>query len=524
MLRFKRAALAAACVLLAAASVSVAQGEPDLHRGAGEGREGKRAPAEKPDVAALVKALGGRSADAANEAAEELVGAGASAVPALAEAIKSERTQTRLYAALALSTIEPKRADAIEVLRGIVRDRREYYLTRRHAAFALARTAAGVRALAGMLKDEDDEVRVSSAFAFEELSEGSSDDPAGPHAELVRVVPALVAALKDRNGYVRTIIGETLSQLGSDAEPYFPPDGAGEGDAGAAGGAGEHEAALTPEEEREARTLALLFLARARLTDDLEFAAREMLVEDFAARLQRELAGGRNFLDDFFDERLAGQARPEEVGRFFWSLLNFLRAGQTHLHGRKDAGGDGPTLDEAFPPQVVGVIERSEVFVTLVNKLWGIEKVVEPEDGAESSPRVVRASAERAGGEAERGDGKEESPRAESDALIKSAQELKTFTADVEEAAKKLREHRAAHAEIRARGAGAEGDKKSEDAAAEDTAARPEVSILGEPYYGFPAKTRLICVDVTPAGGTATFHLDFVPVNGRLRLLTIVPR
>lgn len=525
MLRLKRAALAA-CVLLAAASVALAQGEPDLHRERGAGRqEGERAPAAKADIAALVKALGGRSASAANEAAEELIEAGAEAVPALAEAMKSGRAQTRLYAALALSGIEPKRADAVEVLEHIVRDRREYYLTRRHAAFALARTAAGVRALAALLKDEDEEVRVSAAFAFEELSEGSSDDPAGPHAELVRVIPALVAALKDRSGHVRAVVGEALSQLGSDAEPHLPPqedaEGGGEQGAGVAAARG---AEPTPEEAREARNLALLFLARARMTGDLEFAAREMLVEDFAPRLQSELVVGGNFLDGVFDDRLAAQARPEELSRFYWSLLNFISAGKSHLRAREEDEDDRPTLGEAFPPQVAAVIARNEAFVALVKKLWGVERAAEPEGGGvAATPRAVRVSAERAAGDsAARGGRKDESKQADSAAFISSAQGLNALTADAEEAAKKLREHRATHAEPRAREAGGKGDDESGEA--EDAASQPGVSTLAEPYYGYPAKTRLFCVNVIPAGGGASFHLDFVSVDGRLRLLTVTPR
>ena len=511
-----------ALTLAGAASVSLAQGEPSLRRDRRDGRQGERAPAGKPDIAALVKALGGRSASAADEAAEALAEAGTEAVPALAEAIKSGQTQTRLYAALALSTVDPKRADAVEVLRNIVRDRREYYMTRRHAAFALARTAAGVRALAAMLKDEDGEVRVSAAFAFEELSEGDSDDPEGAHAELVRAIPAIVGALRvERNEVVRVVLGETLGQLGPDATRHLQPQQDEGADARRAGGAAERDAELTPEEEREARNLALLFLARARLTGDLEFAAREMLIEDFAARLQRELVVGGNFLDDFFDERLAEQARPEELGRFYWSLLNFISAGQTHLHGRKEAGDGSPALDEAFPPQVVAVIERSEALGALVNKLWGVVKVVEPEGS--TAARAVRVSADTPAVEPARGGRDGESPRAKSDALIGSAQELRSFAADAEEAVKRLREHRASHAKTGARAAGAKGGKEAEDA--EDTAGQPKATILGEPFYGYPAKTRLVCVDVTPAGAAAaSFHLDFVPVNGRLRLLTVIPQ
>lgn len=525
MLKLKRAAVAA-CALLAAASASLAQGEPKLHRDESDGRQRESAPAAKRDIAALVRALGGRSAGAANEAAEELAAAGAQAVPALASALKSERSQTRLYAALALSTIDPKRADAREVLRGIVRDRREYYLTRRHAAFALARTAAGVRALAAMLGDEDDEVRLSAAFAFEELSEGGSDDPASPHAELVRVIPAIVAALRvEKQRVVRGVLGETLGQLGPYAERHLPPD---EGEAGAreAGGAAVQAAGPTAEEEREARKLALLFLARARLTGDLEFAARELLVEDFGGRLQRELLAGSNFLDYFFDKRLAGQARPEDLSRFYWSLLNFVCAGQRHLRAREGEGDERPTLDEAFPPQVARVIERNDAFVALVNKMWGVTKAAGPEGGAAAaSPRAVRVSAEQRPADEPAPGGRTGPPQTGSDALIRDAQELRAFAADAEEALKKLREHRAAQAEAGARAAGAEGGEKAEGAEpAEDTAGPPEVTILGESYYGFPAKTRLVCVEVTLAGGVAAFHLDFVPVNGKLRLLSVNPQ
>jgi HEAT repeat protein len=216
MLKFKRAPLAA-CLLLSLAAASLAQGEPASH---GAKQRDGRTPSEKREVGALINKLGGRDADAASEAAEELAEVGQEAAHALTEALKSEKTQTRLYAALALSSVDPKRADALEVLRAIVRDRREHYLTRRHAAFALARTAAGVRALAEMLRDRDDEVRLSAAFAFEELSEGDSDDPAGPHAELRRVIPSIAEALRvERHGVVRDVLGETLGQLGPDARP-----------------------------------------------------------------------------------------------------------------------------------------------------------------------------------------------------------------------------------------------------------------------------------------------------------------
>lgn len=528
MSRFKRAALAA-CLLLAVSSVLLAQGEPKPHPDGGGGRRGGSAPAARRDVATLVKALGGKSSYAAREAAGELAaaGAGAETVPAPAAALKSEQTQTRLYAALALATGDPKRAGALEVLQAVVRNRREYFLTRRYAAFALARTAAGVRALAAMLREEDVEVRLSSAFAFEDLSEGDSDDPAGPRAELVRVIPAIVAASRaERNGVVQTVLGETLGQLGPEGERHLLPD-EDEGDAREAADAEEHDARPTPEEEREARNLALLFLARARLTGDLGFAARELLVEDFAGRLQRELVVGANFFDDFFDKRLAEQARPEELSRFYWSLLNFVSAGRTHLRVREDDEDkerEKDTLDEAFPPQVARVIERNDALAALVNKAWGITKMVEPEGDGAASPRAVRVSAGRPARAPAAGGRKEESPQKESDSLIRNVRELAAFTADAEEALKKLREHRAAHAETGAREAGAKGGRKSEGAEAEDTAGPPEVTILGDSYYGFPAKTRLICVDVTPAGGVATFHLDFVAVNGKLRLLTVTPQ
>ena len=224
MLKLKRAALAA-CLLLTLAAASLAQGGPEPRRAA---RRDGQTPSERRDVGALVKKLGGRDAAAAGEAAEELAEVGEEAAHALTEALKSPETQTRLYAALALSAVDPKRADAVEVLRAIVRDRREHYLVRRHAAFALARTAAGVRALAALLRDEDDEVRLSSAFAFEELSEADSDDPEGPHAELRRARPAIVEALRvERHPVVRGVLDETLGQIGPASNSVRVPRGEG---------------------------------------------------------------------------------------------------------------------------------------------------------------------------------------------------------------------------------------------------------------------------------------------------------
>jgi HEAT repeat protein len=209
--------------LAAASPVSHAQGGPASQRA--KPRDGQSPPGKR-EVGALVRQLGERDPAAAGEAAEELIAVGDGAARALTEALKSGQTQTRLYAALALSSVDPKRADAVEVLKAIVRDPREHYLARRHAAFALARTAAGVRALAGMLRDADDEVRASAAFAFEELSEGDSGDAAGPRAELRRAIPAIREALRvERHGVVRDVLTETLGQLGHDARPRLPPGG-----------------------------------------------------------------------------------------------------------------------------------------------------------------------------------------------------------------------------------------------------------------------------------------------------------
>ena len=219
-------ALASLALLVAGAAGARAQGAPASQRA--KQQQGGPGPSEKREVGALIRKLGARDAAAAGEAAEELAEVGDGAAHALTEALKSQQTQTRLYAALALSSIAPERADAVEALKGIVRDVREHYLTRRHAAFALARTAAGVRALAAMLRDADDEVRLSAAFAFEELSEGESDDAAGPHAELRRVIPAIREALRvERYGVVRDVLTETLEQLGLDAQPRLPPGGDG---------------------------------------------------------------------------------------------------------------------------------------------------------------------------------------------------------------------------------------------------------------------------------------------------------
>jgi hypothetical protein len=542
------------CLLLAAADAPRAQsGAAESQRAAqsrprrAAGGEGERA-----EVASLVRALGDRKGQAAGEAAERLIEIGAGAAPALVAALKSGDTQTRLHAALALAVVERGNADALAALSAIVRDKREYYLTRRQAAYAMVRTAAGVRALAPMLKDSDAEARLAAAFAFEELSEGESEDPAGPHAALREVIPALVEALKDRNPVVRGVVGETLGQLGLAAQPYLKEkdeETAG-GEAGGAAresGDADDEPEPTPEEEREARSLALLFLARARLSGDLEFAARELLVEDFAERLRGELLGADNFLEDFVDARLVEQSRPEELSRLMWSLVNFIDAASAHLAraGGDNGGRERPTLGEAFPPQVARMIERNRAAAVFVNKMWGIRRTAGV--GAARAGDAARGAGAEGVPVAARGEG-----AAGAGALLGDAAELRAFAEAAEAIAKALREHRAAlpasrAAEAKEGGETKAGGQKAGDPAAaqkaggaaasrvaapdapaepteDDTAGPPKLLILGETFFGYPPKTRLVCVDVSPAGAGVSVHLDFVRVNGRLRLLTLSPQ
>jgi HEAT repeat protein len=172
-------------------------------------------------VDALSAALKSDKADKVREAAARALGEmGTDArfsVASLAAALKDKATATREAATASLGKLGPDAVAALPELLAIAKDKTADGLTRAHAAFALGRLGAEVAdktvpALGAMLSDTDapHEVRKASAEALGRLGRDAKN-----------AVPALAAALKDRQLDVRRAAVVALDLMGPDAKPGF---------------------------------------------------------------------------------------------------------------------------------------------------------------------------------------------------------------------------------------------------------------------------------------------------------------
>lgn len=170
-------------------------------------------------VEELVAKLRDKNREAAGDAAGELAERGAEAIPALEQLLKSEKRPTVLVrAATALGEIKPDHPAVVPTLLGVARgrgffDSEETLMARRAAGMLLSLTPAGIRELPALLKDKDVFVRRSAAFALDDPTEVmDSLSPARLEA-INEVLPALVAAVDDRDRVVSDMSCEVLGQI-----------------------------------------------------------------------------------------------------------------------------------------------------------------------------------------------------------------------------------------------------------------------------------------------------------------------
>ncbi len=170
-------------------------------------------------VEELITKLRDKNREVASAAAEALEARGEEAVPALEGLLKSEKNAVvALRAASTLLLIRPEDpalvAGLLRVAKGRgVFDSEETLLARRAAGMLLAETPAGIRELPALLKDGDVFVRRSAAFALDDPTEAvDSLSPARLEA-IGEVLPALVAAVDDRDRVVSEMSCEVLGQI-----------------------------------------------------------------------------------------------------------------------------------------------------------------------------------------------------------------------------------------------------------------------------------------------------------------------
>ncbi len=261
----------------------------------------------------------------------------------------------------------------------------------------------------------------------------------------------------------------------------------------------EHEK-ITPEEEREARKLASLFVKRFRETNDIAPLIDELFVEDVGKRLRYDTEG----IPMIFVERdVAWQAAPAELSRFYIAQFNFvtltLEYWMTYPHVLEadDEDAREPELEQMFPSEVAGVLRSDPNFSAFINGEGAAEK-----ESSETEEGVGSASGP--------------SDQETDEIFIKTLTALREVTLTTEKAADALRPHVPPFPVLREALKDRIDDKNLVEVHA------PSLETHEEAFYGFPPATRFICLKVEPVHNLQV-DLCMVVIDGRIRIVAAFP-
>ncbi|HEY6188314.1 MAG TPA: hypothetical protein VIW80_11570 [Pyrinomonadaceae bacterium] len=251
---------------------------------------------------------------------------------------------------------------------------------------------------------------------------------------------------------------------------------------------------ITAQEEREARELVAQLTTRWQETEDIGPLVEEFYVSDFAERLRHEPQ--LLYFAELKEELLTPET-PPELKRHYVAMTNFLhlifRLYTVYESMRTKDDEQELDLKRIIPANILNVFE--------------------------SNPNLKALMDEEAGDQAEgrTGPQAQEAQEQASEKGIKNIEQLRLLTNALEQAVVLLREHvKTLPATLSAREIVRAG-RSEEDAGAaeEDDPLKPRSYTLTEEFYGYPAGTRLICVDLLP------LHADLVRVGQRLKVVSI---
>jgi len=258
----------------------------------------------------------------------------------------------------------------------------------------------------------------------------------------------------------------------------------------------ESERKITPDEEREARELAALFIKRWDETEDINPLIKEFFVHDFAERLHYE----PRFL--FFGDFKGEQLRPEnsaDLQRHYAAMIDFLRLmfrlGDIYASLlSSEEGQEEMNLRRILPAGILEVFRSNRALNALMSEELG-EEVEGQTEGSEQS--------EDSGNDAR---------------AIKNIEELRSLTMTLEQANTLLRAHLKTlpnTLSVNASNGNRPDDTQSSASAETDDPLMPRIYTLDEDLYGYPKGTRLICLSLAP------FHIDLVRDGERLKVLSL---
>jgi hypothetical protein len=209
---------------------------------------------------------------------------------------------------------------------------------------------------------------------------------------------------------------------------------------------------------------------------------------------------------------VVAKSKDEDLRRLYVASLNFMYTSAIlyghHLYNiklnNKEAEDNDPPLAQILPPEAVAVLNGDPITAAVI---------------AEDEATPGERNSEQAGKTEERADVDMEAGAGEHSPEIRSTERLLSFVSVLEKAVVILRKHlktiQGPHSWAQLVNAlktlGAMDNREDDDC----EGMCPRVYILREEFFGYPAGTRLVCVNVL------MFHMDLVRVGGRLRILNV---
>jgi hypothetical protein len=255
--------------------------------------------------------------------------------------------------------------------------------------------------------------------------------------------------------------------------------------------ADKEEEKITAQEEQEARELVAQLTTRWQETEDIGPLVEEFYVSDFAERLRHE---PQLFYFTELKEELLTQATPPELRRHYVAMTNFVhlvfRLYTVYESTRTKDDEQELDLKRIIPVNILNVFESNP----------NLKALMDEETGDQAEGQTGQEAQEQATGKG-----------------IKNIEQLHLLTNALEQAVVLLRDHvRTLPATLSAREiVRARRSEEGSSAEEEDDPLKPHSYTLSEEFYGYPAGTRLICVDLLP------LHMDLVRVGQRLKVVSI---
>jgi HEAT repeat protein len=172
------------------------------------------------EIRALIKKSRSKDLKASDEANQALSNLDAKSIPTLTRILKNGNPCERVEAAKLLIDLDRNNKDVIPELIHLATggnllslfNLKEEMMCRRGAAFLLAFSADGIRALTRMLKDGDLFERQSAIFAFDELTE-TSNYPEGSLQAMKEAIPIIAESGKSKDEVMQNMSNEVLWQI-----------------------------------------------------------------------------------------------------------------------------------------------------------------------------------------------------------------------------------------------------------------------------------------------------------------------